>query len=263
LLLILRITVILNLLWFFLCQFKSLQYTFLDSDSSDTSDTSAVCYTEWFDRDNPSGDGDYETVTDIREEYPQQLCKNPLSCEVETIEGIPAELTGFVCVNKQQKGRHCKDYKIRFKCPEDFCKTEPCYTQWFDRDNPSGNGDYETTPEINNEYPDKICKKPISCEVQTTHGTPAELTSDNIDLCTVIGGFSCENKHQNGGKCKDYKIRYKCPEDFCKDGEYIQFLKYHLVSRLWHFLCCQLNFLPEIYFLKYLYFFRHLLYKMV
>uniref|UniRef100_A0A4W3I6Y4 WxxW domain-containing protein n=1 Tax=Callorhinchus milii TaxID=7868 RepID=A0A4W3I6Y4_CALMI len=158
---------------FYCLRYLFVSYTFLDSEP---------CYTQWFDRDNPSGNGDYETTPEINNEYPDKICKKPISCEVQTTHGTPAELTiigGFSCENKHQNGGKCKDYKIRYKCPEDFCKDDTCYTKWFDRDNPSGNGDFETTPEIQQEYPDQICKDPISCEVQTTEGTPVELTSDN------------------------------------------------------------------------------------
>ncbi|XP_042199726.1 cartilage intermediate layer protein 1 [Callorhinchus milii] len=156
---------------------------------------SEPCYTQWFDRDNPSGSGDYETTPKIQQENPEKICSKPISCEVQTINGTPVDLTtdnikictvldGFSCINEHQNGKQCKDYKIRYKCPEDFCKddSEPCFTQWFDRDNPSGSGDYETVIEIRGEYPDQLCTNPISCEVQTIHGTPAELTSDNIKM---------------------------------------------------------------------------------
>ncbi|XP_041062887.1 cartilage intermediate layer protein 1 [Carcharodon carcharias] len=109
------------------------------------------CKTEWFDRDNPSGSGDYEDLVNLRKEYLDQICSNPTACEVETTSGISILSTGdnisdcsisagFSCVNKEQEDESCEDYKIRFTCPESFCN---CQTQWFDRDDPSGKGDYE------------------------------------------------------------------------------------------------------------------------
>ena len=56
---------------------------------------STVCWTEWFDRDNPSGTGDWETLIHLRTEYPGAICEEPLYIEAVTIDGlIPALATG-------------------------------------------------------------------------------------------------------------------------------------------------------------------------
>ncbi|XP_060786283.1 cartilage intermediate layer protein 1-like [Neoarius graeffei] len=87
-----------------------------------------ICYTEWFDRDNPSGQGDYETLNELRAEYPKQICTKPLAIQAATLTGVPAEsigqvfqvydtVSGFACVNSQQKNDECcLDYKVRFRC---------------------------------------------------------------------------------------------------------------------------------------------------
>ncbi|XP_067826228.1 mucin-5AC isoform X2 [Heptranchias perlo] len=181
------------------------------------------CKTQWFDRDNPSGNGDYEDLVNLRKEYPDQICNNPTACEVETTSGIPASSsgdnvsdcsisTGFTCVNKEQKDGRCEDYRIRFTCPESFCN---CKTQWFDRDNPSGNGDYEDLVNLRKEYPDQICNNPTACEVETTSGIPASSSGDNVPECSISSGFTCVNKKQKDGRCEDYRIRFTCPESFC------------------------------------------------
>ncbi|XP_038629499.1 uncharacterized protein si:dkey-205h13.2 isoform X1 [Scyliorhinus canicula] len=181
------------------------------------------CQTQWFDRDNPSGYGDYEDLVNLRKEYPQQICSNPILCEVETTSGIPASsigdnipecniTTGFICVNAEQGDGSCEDYRIRFTCPESFCN---CKTQWFDRDNPSENGDYEDLVNLRKQYPDLICSNPTACEVETTSGIPASSTGDNIPECNIFSGFVCVNKEQQDGSCEDYRIRFNCPEIFC------------------------------------------------
>ncbi|KAJ7306489.1 hypothetical protein JRQ81_009844 [Phrynocephalus forsythii] len=99
----------------------------------------ATCITRWFDRDNPSGVGDFETLVDLRKEYPGLICLQPIGIEAQTLDGAPASSTGqtfnpyntadgFACVNAQQKAGPCKDYKVRFICPPDFCSGE--YTWW-------------------------------------------------------------------------------------------------------------------------------------
>ncbi|XP_037332539.2 cartilage intermediate layer protein 1-like [Pungitius pungitius] len=85
------------------------------------------CWTSWYDRDNPSGTGDWELLSDLWTEYPGQICNMPVAIEAYTISGTPASLTGdvytshpvygFVCVNNQQKTGSCLDYKVRFMCP--------------------------------------------------------------------------------------------------------------------------------------------------
>ncbi|XP_053256546.1 mucin-2-like isoform X2 [Podarcis raffonei] len=93
------------------------------------------CKTRWFDRDNPSGTGDYELLSQFWDENPHIICPQPLAIEVQTVDGIPASETGqkfsvndatsgFACINAQQeKGKSCRDYQVRFICPEAYCPT--------------------------------------------------------------------------------------------------------------------------------------------
>ncbi|KAJ6658779.1 hypothetical protein lerEdw1_019700 [Lerista edwardsae] len=91
------------------------------------------CKTNWFDRDDPSGTGDWELLSDLWNEKPGESCHQPLALEVQTLDGTPASetgqqfavnepITGFACINDQQgKGVFCLDFKVRFTCPESFC----------------------------------------------------------------------------------------------------------------------------------------------
>ncbi len=47
------------------------------------------CRTSWFDRDNPGGQGDYETLSLTLVTYPLQVCSQPIAIEVATISGAP------------------------------------------------------------------------------------------------------------------------------------------------------------------------------
>ncbi|XP_035697514.1 cartilage intermediate layer protein 2-like [Branchiostoma floridae] len=85
-------------------------------------------WTAWFDRDNPSGTGDWETLTDLRSESPGQICSTPTRIQARVIStGQDAALTGeqfafydttkgFVCKNNDQSDNMCLDYKVRFCC---------------------------------------------------------------------------------------------------------------------------------------------------
>ncbi|KAK3505924.1 hypothetical protein QTP70_019346, partial [Hemibagrus guttatus] len=55
-----------------------------------------LCYTQWFDRDNPSGNGDYESLTELRVENPGIICKRPYSIQAQTLTGVDANTTGQV-----------------------------------------------------------------------------------------------------------------------------------------------------------------------
>uniref|UniRef100_A0A8C6SXP1 WxxW domain-containing protein n=1 Tax=Neogobius melanostomus TaxID=47308 RepID=A0A8C6SXP1_9GOBI len=115
----------------------------------------------------------------------------------------------------QRKGR-CSDYKVRFLCPIDFCTPPPgCWTDWFDRDNPSGKGDFEILRKLHKENPGKICNNPLQIQVLTTGGQPVSSTGDIIDTSDTEIGFICKNSDQKKGRCSDYKVRFLCPTDFC------------------------------------------------
>ncbi|XP_054603969.1 cartilage intermediate layer protein 2-like [Nothobranchius furzeri] len=89
-----------------------------------------LCWTSWYDRDNPGGTGDWEDLRNLRLAYPGQICPRPLDIQAVTVIGnIPAESTGqnfyayntilgFICLNADQpSGQQCSDYKVRFGCP--------------------------------------------------------------------------------------------------------------------------------------------------
>lgn len=69
-----------------------------------------------------------------------------------------------------------------------FCTTSlllfapaACWTTWYNRDGPSGTGDWETMSDLQKEYPGQICAEPLYIEAVTvTNETPAILTGDNI-----------------------------------------------------------------------------------
>uniref|UniRef100_A0A8C5EIZ0 hyaluronoglucosaminidase n=1 Tax=Gouania willdenowi TaxID=441366 RepID=A0A8C5EIZ0_GOUWI len=84
-------------------------------------------WTEWFDRDDERGSGDWEKLSDLHKAYPDRLCSSPLDIQAETHNGIPSNQTGdviykkdknygFVCLNKDQTHGMCHNYRVRFLC---------------------------------------------------------------------------------------------------------------------------------------------------
>ncbi|TXI91142.1 MAG: hypothetical protein E6Q33_11055 [Neisseriales bacterium] len=86
--------------------------------------TGEAVWTSWLDRDNPSGNGDYETLNDFLSAG--QACKEPLDLVCETLDGVPADQTGqnvivdpaqgCICVNANQNDQACLDYRVKFLC---------------------------------------------------------------------------------------------------------------------------------------------------
>ena len=90
-----------------------------------------VCNGRWtmfYDRDNPGGTGDFETLRELRNQNPGQICNNPIALDARLV-GINTDYTrteqtlnvnlmiGFWCVNAQQTNGRCLDYEVRFCCP--------------------------------------------------------------------------------------------------------------------------------------------------
>ena len=83
-------------------------------------------WSPWYDIDDPSGEGDYETLASIIERYPHYLCLNPTEIEGRlagtTIDAtsIDQDITldpseGLICKNIDQA---CQNYEVRFCCPK-------------------------------------------------------------------------------------------------------------------------------------------------
>ncbi|XP_002730909.1 mucin-5AC-like [Saccoglossus kowalevskii] len=184
-------------------------------------------WTQWFDRDNPSGTGDWEMLTDLISQYPNSaLCPRPYALEVQTLDDNPASstgdifsqyspLVGFVCRNSQQAEGYCEDYKVRFCCHDEI-EPPPCdgeWTEWINVDDPTVDelGDIETLSRLCDEY--EICERPSKIQaVSITSGLPADMTSDVIFSYDVINGFACLNADQDDDLCDNYKVRFCCPE---------------------------------------------------
>ncbi|KAF3861168.1 hypothetical protein F7725_001423, partial [Dissostichus mawsoni] len=152
---------------------------------------SEQCRTQWLNSDDPSqGGGDVESIAQLLKTFPGRVCRNPLSIEAETLRGVSAEHTGdsflsyagydttfgFACMNEKQSRKQCEDYQVILTCPSDFC--QGCRTRWFDEDDPSERGDFETLIQLKMMFPDEICSEPISIEAKTLSGVPANQTGD-------------------------------------------------------------------------------------
>ncbi len=95
-----------------------------------------------------------------------------------------------------------------FVAAQDGCQT----TEWLDRDDPTGEGDYETIVDFLEEgtLPES-CAEPISISCRTV-GTHIDWTeTGEVYHCDrTIGGY-CVNDEQPDGTCMDYEVQFVCP----------------------------------------------------
>jgi hypothetical protein len=77
------------------------------------------------------------------------------------------------------------------------------WTQWFDRDNASGSGDYETLKDLASQVP---CQ-PVAVQCQTLAGAEWWTTGQSYTCRPDVGGV-CAN---SGQTCSDYRVRFLCP----------------------------------------------------
>ncbi|KAK6308320.1 hypothetical protein J4Q44_G00215910 [Coregonus suidteri] len=124
---------------------------------------------------------------------------------------------GFVCLNSEQQRRPWDDYKVMLTCSGTFCSE--CRTNWFDHDDPTVNRDYEVLSVLLTMYPRDICPQPIAIEAQTHSGQPASDSGYTLLIYDATYRFACVNADQRSGSCKDNRIRFTCPAEFCQVSE--------------------------------------------
>merc|ERR1719198_1383982 len=169
-------------------------------------------WTPWMNEDSPvTGTGDWETIQSQSE---LKVCSNPTAIQAfPATAGATANThidveIGFWCLNEENSA-DCADFEVRWCCPtyEDFeCDDEGYeWTQWLDRDDPIGEGDYETRFS----YPQgSVCEDPTAIQAQAR--TAGSTAFTHVDLAY---GFWCDNSEQpNGAQCADFEVRYCCPK---------------------------------------------------
>lgn len=86
-----------------------------------------------------------------------------------------------------------------------FCSGPTQWTDWLDRDNPSGSGDFETLAEF--QSAGQVCDAPLNVECETLDGRPWTEVGQQYS-CRLDRGGVCRNQGQN---CLDYRVRFLCP----------------------------------------------------
>ena len=95
-------------------------------------------------------------------------------------------------------------------CITDPPKCRGHWTEWFDSDNPSREGDHELISNLLRRHPGKLCYQPIAIDARLAE---TEIGYDhalpNVEIDTEIG-FKCNN--EEGRQCPNYEVRFCCQE---------------------------------------------------
>jgi Mucin-2 protein WxxW repeating region len=171
----------------------------------------------WVNLDTPTNgdDGEYETLSNLAQQYPLFACSNPTSFQAHAVGSdavmSPTDLPdrlhvfnlqdGLVCVNGEQDGgRQCNDYQTRYMC-------NGVLTAWQSRDQPSGSGDWEPRGSFGG------CASPTAIQARTkVAGRWIYADGPNDRLAEFDNnGLICRSTDQVGGQtCSNYVVRFGC-----------------------------------------------------
>ena len=120
---------------------------------------------------------------------------------------------GLVCLNSDQEPGHpCQDYKIRYECTDPNNPNIKTWTNWYNIDSPSGDGDHEERYKDTN-----VCTSPAGLTVLgiqaaftlSANGWTYSAFGPSDRLASVSQyGLTCNAADQPDGKCSNYVVRY-------------------------------------------------------
>jgi hypothetical protein len=146
--------------------------------------------TLWLNRDQPGGVGDYETTKDhLKIECRFKATGNAIT------EGAPVGYhcnikEGGWCKNNDPAGLKCQDMEVIFSWAGGA-------TPWFNRDLPSGVGDYETIKDL----------LKVSCRFKATGNAITEGAPVGYH-CNIPDGGWCKNDDPAGLRCNDMEVMF-------------------------------------------------------
>ena len=92
--------------------------------------------------------------------------------------------------------------------PDVECDGE--WTRYFDRDDPSNKGDFETLEYLRQEYQNEICQSPSAVDARLIGIDVHHPISGVVATANEFEGFFCENELQPSGRCLDFEVRFCC-----------------------------------------------------
>ena len=215
---------------FYVCRFCCPQFEQGDCD------TDGYEWTNWLDRDDPTNDGDYETLHDYSTD---QVCETPIALQAQARSSGSTAVThvdlawGFWCNNDEQPEGSCADFEVRYCCPktaELTCDQEGfAWTVWLDRDDPTDTGDWENKDGFDANV---VCSTPTAVQAQVRSGSSGSTAVTHLDNDQ---GFWCIHDEQpKDATCADFEVRFCCPEEYrnpCENVNLICGENQHIVYR--------------------------------
>jgi len=189
--------------------------------------TADYSWTQWFDRNSPTlrNNEDNEMLYWIRRENPGKVCSRPFAIEAQLVDGrhytesgnkiTMSPRYGLRCRGAFQRGKRCKDFKVRFLCKTGLCPVAK-WTPWLNRDGPSGYQDHEVFRTFKNERKNEVkdCI-PIATDVRLADGTDAAQSGNKVHMSASTGFYCVNRENSRYNQCKDFKVRFLClPESY-------------------------------------------------
>lgn len=72
------------------------------------------------------------------------------------------------------------------------CSTETEWTEWFDRDDERGSGDWEKLSDLHEAYPDRLCSSPL--DIQVSLFLHHENMYERVCMITHLTGSKCSHQ---------------------------------------------------------------------
>lgn len=103
------------------------------------------------------------------------------------------------------------DCKPPTVCQGDRCVMgPPMWTAWFDRDDPTGNGDGEHLSALIMEGA-AVCAHPLDVRCRRKSDQVDHRMTGEVVTCTPSAGSICLNADQSDLMCDDYEVQFLCP----------------------------------------------------
>lgn len=175
-------------------------------------------WSSYYSIDSPDeGEGDMETLEDLRKYFENQICQNPMAVEARIRQGnrgdtVSISLTdGLRCINNMQSGGTCADYKVRFCCqrkqPE--CTGNNTWTEWLDRDIPRRGEDESLQKHL---AEGNACPQPTSIRARIKRSQRPYWKGKNVLKISPTHGLTCKRDDQIRRRfCKNYEVSFCCP----------------------------------------------------
>jgi Mucin-2 protein WxxW repeating region len=174
----------------------------------------------WINRDSPlaNNSGDYEKLSDVRNEFPQFYCKKPKFMQAHVIDDDKVFATddfvdvintfnlqdGLICLNADQASGKCANYETRYRC-------KGRWRDWQSHDTADSTGDLERRSKY--VFPSACTSPPTAIQARyfvdgvehRVYGPPDRLSQFNRK------GLVCLNEDQSSGEaCHNYAVRFIC-----------------------------------------------------